>query len=130
MSCPNVTNTIENDKPSRKPYRGILTDTEKERIEKGQIKKHRQMKNIIKQKATVALMTDLPLILEKTDFRTDLEAEWVWGLSPKYAYTKILFNYAKGQIEKQRTESGVKRKVSNKQVWEFLAKKLGNYYEF
>ncbi len=127
MSCLNVTISIENDKHSRKPYRGILTDIERERLQNDKIKKHRQMKNIIKQKAIVAIITDLPLILEKTDLKFELE---LTGRSLFTSSTKILFNHTRGRLESERAEKGVKRKVSNKQIWQQVAKELGSYYEF
>jgi hypothetical protein len=127
MSCPNMTNAIENCKSPRKPYRGILTDTEKQRLKNGEINYHRQMKNIIKQKAIVAIIVDLPLILEKTDLRFELE---LTGRSLFASSTKILFNQTKTRLESQRAEKSIKRKVSNKQVWQQVAKELGNNYEF
>jgi hypothetical protein len=122
-----VTNSVENDREPRKPYRGILTEIERERLKKDEIKYHRQMKNIIKQKAIVAIIADLPLILEKTDLKFELE---LTGRSLFSSSVKILFNQTKGHLESQRAEKGIKRKVSNKQVWQQVAKELGNYYEF
>jgi hypothetical protein len=123
-----MTNTIENvNQPRRKPYRGILTDLERERLKKDEIKQHRQMKNIIKQKAKMAVISDLPLILEKTDLEFELE---LTGRSLFFSSTRIFFNQVKGRLESQRKEKGIKRKVSNKQVWQEVAREIGNYYEF
>ena len=54
-------------KRKRNPPRGILTPTEEERLRKGSIT--RQEVRNIRLKTMKAMMTDLPLILEKIGFR-------------------------------------------------------------
>jgi hypothetical protein len=123
MWCQDITKSIEKAKNRiRNPPRGILTPKEKERLKNGQISRH--MRQDIKYKTDKALIVDLPLIFEKVyDPSTD------FNKSHYIAFIKLYLYMTKKNIERQRLEKGVKRKVSDAMVWRQIKKDLNRMYK-
>ena len=113
--------TINNEKTrKRKPPRGILTEIEKEKIKKGNIS--RQAIYNIRGKTLKAIISDLPLIFENISFYN-----LCYDFPEPYVLDKLLkvyFDITKIQIMRERSEKGIKIKVSDKLVWKRIIEKV------
>jgi len=116
-----MTKPIEKTKKrKRNPPRGILTPTEEERLRKGNIS--RQLVRNIRRKTLKTIMTDLPLIFEKIGIE-----RLRYDIPPKQFFKNLLqvyFDLTKKQMEKERHQQGVKRKVSPKAVWKRMLEEI------
>jgi len=116
-----MTKTIEKEKKRKRNLpRGILTPTEEERLRKGNIS--RQLVYNVRWKTIKAINVDLPLIFDK------IGIERLAYYSPsKQRLKKILqlhFSLTKKQIEDERHQRGVKRKVSPEAVWKRIIEEM------
>ena len=116
-----MTKTIEK-RRKRNPPRGILTPTEKERLRKGTIS--RQLANNIRRKTMQAIIVDLPLIFEKIGIQKLTE------FTPSKQFLKktlqLYFNSTKNQMMDERSQRGIKRKVSPEAVWKRILEEMGD----
>ena len=116
-----MTKPIEKTKKrKRNPPRGILTPTEKERLRKGNIS--RQLVSNIRRKTWQAIIVDLPLIFEKISMNRLMRH------APSKQFLKatlqVYFDLTKKQMEKERRQQGVKRKVSPEAVWKKILEEI------
>jgi len=118
-----MTKTMEKDiKRKRNFPRGILTPTEREMLKKGDI--NRQLLFNIRRKTSQTIIVDLPLIFEK------IGLEQLMHFAPYKQYLKktlqLYFRLIEKQIMSERSQRGVKRKVSPKSIWSRMRREIGD----
>lgn len=118
-----MTNTIENNKKRKRNLpRGILTETERKRLEKDSTT--RQNAYNIKRKTLRTIMNDLPLIFKYGNFP-------IWEVGKPYYLecVKLYFNITKSIMMNERLERKIKRKVSNRMVWKKIIEEINGLTE-